>query len=161
MDLISAAELAWELLAEYQLHDWSFGFDRARRRAGATNFSKRKITLSRELTTAYSETQVREIILHEIAHALVGAAHGHNQIWRAKCIEIGAKPIAYLREDATNEIHNAARPKPLWIGTCPAKHKIDRYRRPRTPQSCARCSRTFSPKHLISWRNTRTGEVIS
>ncbi|XCB29068.1 SprT-like domain-containing protein [Arcanobacterium hippocoleae] len=159
MDLTAAAELAWELLAKHELNDWSFDFDRARRRAGAANFSKQQITISRELTKFYSADQVRDIILHEIAHALVGANHAHDNVWRAKCLEIGAKPAARLREDPRTAA--ASRPNPLWIGSCPSGHTINRYRRPRTPQSCGQCARTFSAEYLISWRNTRTGEIIS
>lgn len=158
MELTTAAELAWKLLAKYELYDWTFGFDHARRRAGLTNFSKRQITISRYLTKIYSEAQVRDVILHEIAHALVGPNHAHNQVWKAKCLEIGAKPEARLKEEPNTSVN---RPNPLWVGTCPAGHTVNRYRRPRTPQSCARCSHKFSTAHLIVWKNTRTGEVFS
>lgn len=35
--------------------------------------------------------EVKNTILHEIAHALVGLGHGHNKIWQQKAIEIGVK----------------------------------------------------------------------
>jgi len=37
-----------------------------------------------------SDELVRDTLLHEIAHALVGTAHGHDEVWKAKCLEIGA-----------------------------------------------------------------------
>lgn len=42
---------------------------------------------------------VRDVILHEIAHALCGPGEGHGPRWRAKCAEIGAVPA---------RIHDAA-----------------------------------------------------
>ena len=36
--------------------------------------------------------QVRDTILHEIAHALVGPGHGHDAVWKRKCREVGARP---------------------------------------------------------------------
>jgi predicted SprT family Zn-dependent metalloprotease len=44
------------------------------------------------LAALNDEAKVKDTILHEIAHALVGAGHGHNHVWKRKCIEIGAKP---------------------------------------------------------------------
>lgn len=35
---------------------------------------------------------IRDTILHEIAHALVGPNHCHDLVWKAKCLEIGATP---------------------------------------------------------------------
>ena len=32
---------------------------------------------------------IRDTILHEIAHALVGPCHGHDAVWRQKAREIG------------------------------------------------------------------------
>lgn len=34
-----------------------------------------------------------QVILHEVAHALVGIEHGHNEVWKAKALEIGSDAI--------------------------------------------------------------------
>jgi predicted SprT family Zn-dependent metalloprotease len=47
------------------------------------------IKLSRYLVDLNGEDEVRETMLHEIAHFLVGATHGHDAVWRRKAIEIG------------------------------------------------------------------------
>jgi predicted SprT family Zn-dependent metalloprotease len=39
-----------------------------------------------------SADEIRDTILHEIAHALVGPGHGHDAVWKRKCVEIGARP---------------------------------------------------------------------
>lgn len=50
---------------------------------------KRTIYLSRILTKIVDELHVLDTILHEIAHALVGCAHGHDEVWQTKAKEIG------------------------------------------------------------------------
>jgi len=50
------------------------------------------ISLSRYLISLNGEEEVRETILHEIAHALVGYSHGHDRVWKLKAMEIGCTP---------------------------------------------------------------------
>jgi predicted SprT family Zn-dependent metalloprotease len=47
------------------------------------------ISLSYEFTKHVSDEEIRDTILHEIAHALVGKAHNHDEVWRAKALEMG------------------------------------------------------------------------
>lgn len=91
MNLRAAYNLAAELMKQHGLPElgWNFEFDRARQRFGLTSHSKQLITMSRELTRLNSEQQVRDTILHEIAHALVGRGHGHDDVWRSKAMSIG------------------------------------------------------------------------
>src|SRR5215207_599997 len=70
---------------------WRFRFDNARRRFGSCRSREKVITLSRPLTLLNGEEQVRDTILHEIAHALT-PDDGHGPQWRAKCREVGARP---------------------------------------------------------------------
>ena len=35
------------------------------------------------------DEEVKNTLLHEIAHALVGPGHRHNRVWRQKAREIG------------------------------------------------------------------------
>ena len=136
--------LARRLMAEHGVGDWSVSLDRARRRAGQTDHSRRRITLSRQLMAMYDESEVRETVLHEIAHARVGAAHGHDAVWRAEARRIGASGARLVSAEAP-------RVAGLWVGTCPAGHTVDRMRRPALPSSCSRCARRFSADHLLSW----------
>ena len=93
MNLAHAQQLAESLMAQHRLtaKGWSFEFDTAKRRFGCCNFSNKVISLSAPLTNANEEAQVKDTILHEIAHALVGSGHGHDSVWKAKCREIGCK----------------------------------------------------------------------
>ncbi len=144
--------LGRNLLNQHGLTNWEFGFDNAKRRLGQTDFQKQKISLSRYLCPLLDPKKVQEVILHEIAHALVGKDHGHDAVWKAKCVEIGAVPRARMK--------NAPQLTPLWQGTCPQGHKYSYHRKPKRVQSCGKCCATFSRNHLIQWENTQTQKIL-
>ena len=56
-------------------------------------YGTRTIELSVFLVDRNGPEEVRDTILHEIAHALVGPGHGHDAVWKRQCIEIGARPV--------------------------------------------------------------------
>jgi predicted SprT family Zn-dependent metalloprotease len=89
MNLKLAEVIAQDLMRFYNLKDWSFSFDRSLTRLGLCSHSKKTISLGTHATTVNTEEQVINTVLHEIAHALVGSAHGHDATWRAKAIELG------------------------------------------------------------------------
>ena len=84
--------LALSIMAEHGLAGWSFDYDRARRRKGSCTHRKKLITLSEPFVLLNDNDAIRLTILHEIAHALVGPGHGHDAVWKAKCLEVGAQP---------------------------------------------------------------------
>ncbi|WP_097189062.1 SprT-like domain-containing protein [Ornithinimicrobium cerasi] len=145
MDLDAAARLARTLMDAHGLRDWRFEFDRAKVRAGACHFADRRITLSRHLTLAHDPDQVRETVLHEVAHALVGPRHGHDRVWRARALAIGA----------TGERCYAGGDQPAvagrWQGRCPAGHVVHRHRRPTVVLLCARCRGAATLDRVIDW----------
>jgi predicted SprT family Zn-dependent metalloprotease len=139
-----AAELARRLMDLHGLTDWSIDFDNAKTRAGVCRSHRQQIGLSRPLTRLHTADEVRETILHEIAHALVGAHHRHDAIWRAKALQIGCSGQRCISST------NGAVPAD-WVGTCPAGHRVTRHRRPQRVQSCGLCSVTFHPDALFEW----------
>lgn len=135
-----------------RLRGWDLAIDRAKRRAGYTSHARRTISLSGPLITLYSEEQVRLLVLHEVAHALVGEGHGHDAAWRAACLKIGGDGLT--RVDPKWPTAPA-----LWVGLCPNGHRFERQRLGRAG-SCPRCSRVFDRRYLITWTNQRTGEIF-
>ena len=151
MDLSEAGRLGRRLLDEHGLHDWTIAFDRAKRRAGVCRPGAREIGLSAPLTSIHPESEVRDTILHEIAHALVGTRHGHDEVWRAMATRIGCSGERCSSEDAPGIDGD-------WVGTCPAGHRRTRHRRPERPSSCTTCAPGFDVTHLLSW--TYRGEAV-
>ncbi|MDN5716753.1 MAG: SprT-like domain-containing protein [Janibacter sp.] len=144
MDIAEARRMARALMDEHGLEEWRLVFDRAKKRAGVCRTSERTIGLSGPLTRLHSPEQVRDTVLHEIAHALVGPRHGHGPRWQAMARRVGASPERCLPQDAPS-VPGA------WVGTCPAGHTIDRHRRPSQVTSCRECSRAFSAQALFTW----------
>ncbi|MGK5091591.1 SprT-like domain-containing protein [Deltaproteobacteria bacterium TL4] len=88
--------------AEWLLHQhglwkrgWRFEFDRAKKRAGKCSFNRKIITLSKAFALKAPDAEVLDTLLHEMAHALVGAQHGHDAVWRAKALSIGCNAKTY------------------------------------------------------------------
>ena len=119
--LKNISELAYKLFGQYGLEDWQFCFDGAKSRAGLCNYSKKLITISRRYASIASQSQIRNTLLHEIAHALVGHSHGHNAIWKEKALQIGCDG---------KRCHNFIFFKPRWKMRCPKGcFSISRHRR--------------------------------
>lgn len=136
---------ATQLLEAHGLSDWNVRFDHARRRAGCCHYSQRTIGLSRVLLPHYPRAAVDEVILHEIAHALVGPKHGHDAVWKRKAQQIGATPKAQL----SNDLHA---PRAPWVGRCRrcgAERRL--YRAPRRVTACGICNSRFDPDLILEW----------
>jgi predicted SprT family Zn-dependent metalloprotease len=84
-------QLALELLQQHRL-DWSFSFNRRKTQMGLCVEDERSIQLSVHFVALNDEEAIRDTLLHEIAHALVGTQHGHGSVWKTKCLELGARP---------------------------------------------------------------------
>ena len=143
---------AWEraaaLMARHGLHGWQFGFNRNVRRAGVCRFPRPprpgRIELSAFFVARNPEGEVLDTILHEIAHALVGHRHGHDDVWKAKCREVGARPERCF-DDAVDM------PKGRWRAVCPGcGGEHTRHRRPKSLAGwyCKACGRDRGP---LTW----------
>lgn len=145
MELHRAAALADRLLGEHGLTGWTFAFDRARVRAGACHHHDRRITLSPHLTRVHDEAQVRETLLHEIAHALVGPRHGHDAVWRATAVAIGSSGQRCYAPGEEPAVPGR------WQGRCVAGHVVHRHRRPSRVLVCTRCRGASTLERVLRW----------
>ncbi len=123
MLLPEAQRLAQSIMRQHRLDDWAFAYNRRKRCLGLCRHDEKLIELSIFYVAANDEPSVRDTILHEVAHALAGPAAGHGPRWKAKCVQIGARPERLDRE--------AAMPTGRWKATCPGCRKqYTRHRKP-------------------------------
>lgn len=87
--LAEVAAEAERLMSRHGLTGWSFQFEDASKQAGVCVFGLNVIGLSRLYCLHATDRQVRNTILHEIAHALVGPKHNHDAAWKAVARSIG------------------------------------------------------------------------
>lgn len=58
---------------------------------GTCTANGERITLQIDYVITNDIEEIKNTILHEIAHALVGGENGHNAIWQEKAKELGVK----------------------------------------------------------------------
>jgi len=89
MNIKDAEILAKRLIREHLDDSWTFRWNKRKAAFGICNYNTRKIELSSVLTELEDPFYVEQTILHEIAHALVGYAAGHNREWKRCARELG------------------------------------------------------------------------
>src|SRR5262249_16689158 len=110
-----------------------FAFNRRKRTMGLCIYDERRIELSAYFVERNSQDEIVDTILHEIAHALVGHRHGHDAVWKRKCVAIGAKPVRWA---------DAVMPEGRWQAHCQAcGEQFDRHRKPGRARGwfCCQC----------------------
>ena len=150
MNLIEAEVLIQQEMTRHTMHflGWRFEWDNAARRFGQCDFGMRVIRMSRVLTELNSREDVRDTILHEIAHALVGPQHDHDVFWQIQARKIGAKPIKCYGAEIVE-------PTPKYIGACVSCGKeVKRYKLTRrVKQECFHTACLKAGKEAkMTWR---------
>jgi predicted SprT family Zn-dependent metalloprotease len=126
-------ELAGKLLRAHSLDGWHFTYNRRKRAMGFCCYSERSIELSVHFVVRNDMDSIIDTLLHEIAHALVGPDHGHDAVWKSKCLEIGATP---------QRLGHADMPAGNWQADCNAcGRQYNRHRRPKRMRGwyCPHC----------------------
>ena len=116
--------MAHMYMREHGLLDkgWSFGWDAPIGRFGQCNYTRKEITIS-ERFISESDEEIIDVILHEIAHAIVGKKAGHGWEWKHQCRIIGARPERLYESLETKP------PPPNYVMKCPScDRKWYRYR---------------------------------
>ncbi len=121
---------------QHGLNHWSFAFDHARRRFGRCNYTTRQISLSRSLTFLNPIEEVRDTLLHEIAHALVPGDH-HGPRWQAMCRSIGARPVRCYTEESVVSLPR--KPAAYMLGCETCNWWVERRRLSRRKYLCKKC----------------------
>ena len=93
--LIEIHQFAIEQMNKWGLieQNWTFVWDnRAISRYGQCRYRKREIGITKKLALINTIEESKDVVLHEIAHALTGAGHGHDFVWKRMCRKVGARP---------------------------------------------------------------------
>jgi predicted SprT family Zn-dependent metalloprotease len=94
-----------ELLKKNGLYKqgWRYRLVNSTTATGMTFHGEEKIGLSKNFINSpkTSKEEIVNIILHEIAHAIVGAEENHNGVWLSKALEIGCN--GKIKSDDFNE----------------------------------------------------------
>jgi hypothetical protein len=103
--------------------EWTFRFH-ARWNGNICCHAKKLITIGMPRALGCDISEVRFILSHEIAHALVGPGHDHDDVWRAKDLSIGGKGERYLDDEAESRpltdgeiatlVYESGAQPPLW-----------------------------------------------
>lgn len=107
MKLSDASKIARKAMDENGLQNVALVFNpRLTRAFGRYRYSTlyksdKRIELSKKLVLLNDEARVMKTVLHEIAHALT-EGHGHDAVWKAKCLAIGGDGIARYSVIDTN-----------------------------------------------------------
>lgn len=142
----SALRLAESVLRAADLPDWQVRVGNAKRQLGLCRYKDKRIVFARRLLESGDDALIKDVILHEVAHALAGPQAKHGPAWKRIAIAIGANP-----KSRTEAGSLAPAPAP-WVGTCPACGATrELYRPPRRVVSCGACSKTFSPSRIFQW----------
>ena len=144
MELKQVEIMANDLISFY-CPEYTFKWDRAKRRFGYCSWTKKKISLSQPLVSLNSEFEVLDCILHEIAHAL--AFHeDHNEKWKQVAKSIGCNGERCYDNNIVKT------PSMPYTGLCPGCNKTVRaYRRTRI--ACKQCCNgRYQEIYRIIWK---------
>lgn len=95
MTRLEATQFCREQLNKHGLKEWSIRLNQDINSGflGLCSYKDKCIILSAHHIDTHPEPDVKDTILHEVAHALTPFC-AHNETWRAKAIELGCSPTA-------------------------------------------------------------------
>ena len=149
VNLKRAELLARKLMSRHGLSEWHFEWrNNWKRIFGACSSAQRTIYLSSPLAQLNSEAEVKDTVLHEIAHALTPSDKGHGKEWKRIAERIGAVPTRCYGSEVIQ-------PEEKWMGACPScSYRTWSYRRNRV--ACGFCcdehnGGRYSDDYLLRW----------
>ncbi len=106
MNITEAKKLAKDAAIKNRIFGWKIFFSDSNKMCGLCWYTFKTLEFSKPHFDINSPDVCRDTILHEIAHAIVGYNHDHDEVWKNKCREIGAIPEEFI--DTTNRVVNLA-----------------------------------------------------
>lgn len=152
------------LFEQYNLKGWKMGYDSASRRAGACHGSKKLITLSKHFVLHNTAEEIKNTIVHEIAHAIDNEDRGysnHDGRWKAIAIALG--------DDGARcyDSEKVVMPEGKHLYACISCSKEVRYHKRKSNKfSCIDCARKngvykFDERFLFVYKGVKPVAIIS
>lgn len=102
MTLEEFEAFAWEQMDKYlcnSSNEWVFEWSNTRSTLGMCDEGDYTIYISKPFFLAVLDIKyVIDTLMHEIAHAVVGVRHKHDNVWKTKATELGATPYAVAEQ---------------------------------------------------------------
>ena len=158
MELKKASALTHVLMHQHDLHrEWTFRWQNKKCSLGTCSYNRKEIRLSRWYVELNDMGDVKDTILHEIAHALSYKRYGsrgigHGVLWKKVCREIGAIPRSCSKSHL-NKPQNHYKYVDICCGLTFRRHRLRKH----TKYSCPKChvSLFVSKKEKIANRSAR------
>jgi len=136
------------VIKKYKLCDWKLTWNNAFSRAGICYENKKTISISRHYIKRNNWNNIKNIILHEISHAIVGNINGHNEKWLKTFKKLGGNGKMYCNNYCKNNDYKYIR----YCINIPCDN-LTSYHLTRRKKKCTNCRRNM--KYIISpfWKN--------
>ena len=146
MVLYLAERLAKQLMEQHHVvPPWKFEFDNAKRRFGLCNYTDKIISISQHLVLLNDEPEVRNVILHEIAHVLC-PGDGHNWYWKMRAQSIGCDGERCYSDDEVET------PETKYVAYCGRGHKFGRMQLAKKNYVCTQCRVNHGDKTVLVYK---------
>ncbi len=85
----AALDMARELMDRHGLAGWRLKLDDVVGRAAQCRYDTKTVSLTRLYVRKAETDELKDAVLHEIAHALAGREHNHDRLWKKIALGIG------------------------------------------------------------------------
>lgn len=126
---------------------WRFRLNNRKTAIGVCNYREKTIFYS-TVFLKQEEKEIKDTLLHEIAHALTKGS-GHGREWKRMCILLGCKPKR--TKSSNNECKEELLKTAKYIAVCKNGHTHYKNKSSKTQSSCGLCDRKFNPNALLDF----------
>ena len=135
-----------QIMNYYGLREWKVKMNADQEAVGLCRFKKQRLEFSAVHIPHLNHLVRRDVVLHEIAHAMAGVEAGHGMEWRriARSIGCSALDVIETKKFFNKEIYYT------WQGECPQGHRIGSHFKPKNFQNlyCTKCLHRPEWSHL-------------
>lgn len=98
MKIEQGVKLALDLMKANKRRSWTLVLNMDIYNDSFCDHSTKSIGLSRLFIESNTKEDVRQSVLHALAHALCKPDAGHGDEWFAMCLKIGADPVTFRKD---------------------------------------------------------------